>query len=376
VELALDEGEVRAGGQGAAIREAEIELLEGEVAAVFDLARRLFPTGPVRFGTANKAARGYELARTGRVAGGWAPRFARSLPVDPDATVEQVARDFFRDCLAQVAGNMVVVAESEAPEGPHQLRVGLRRLRTGFAVFEASLGAAAMAPLADEARRLGQVVGALRDADVLIEDVGREVAAGLDAPAAEALAGALAAQREATRATVRAELAGGRATGFLFDLAAFIEGRGWLAPSDYSQSERLAEPIGAAAPGFLDRRWRTVTRRGRRIRRLDDEALHALRKALKKLRYSVDMLGPLFRDSRVEPFLKALKTLQDGFGSLNDAAMAGAVLTAPDAPGARDPAAQRAAGWVLGRLAVRAAEDRPILFERWDKLADSEPFWR
>ena len=44
---------------------------------------------------------------------------------------------------------MAVVAESDEAEGPHQLRVGLRRLRTAFAVFGPSLGKAAMAPLSD-----------------------------------------------------------------------------------------------------------------------------------------------------------------------------------------------------------------------------------
>ena len=41
---------------------------------------------------------------------------------------------------AQIAANMAVVADSAAIEGPHQLRVGLRRLRTAFAVFGPSLG--------------------------------------------------------------------------------------------------------------------------------------------------------------------------------------------------------------------------------------------
>ena len=57
-----------------------------------------------------------------------------------------VARDVLRDCHAQIAANLVVVAGSTEPEGPHQLRVGLRRLRTAFAVFEDSLGAHLFAP--------------------------------------------------------------------------------------------------------------------------------------------------------------------------------------------------------------------------------------
>ncbi|PJN92827.1 metal-binding protein, partial [Amaricoccus sp. HAR-UPW-R2A-40] len=40
-----------------------------------------------------------------------------------------------------------MVAGNESSEGPHQLRIGLRRLRTAFAVFGESLGKDGLAPL-------------------------------------------------------------------------------------------------------------------------------------------------------------------------------------------------------------------------------------
>lgn len=376
VELALDEGEIVAGDASAPIREAELELLSGEVEAVYLLARRLFPSGPVRFAPANKAARGYRLAATGEADAPAGPRSAGAPDFAPDATAETAARDVLRDCLAQIAANMVAVADSAAVEGPHQLRVGLRRLRTAFAVFGPILGPAAMAPLSRTARRLGQVVGELRDADVLLTDVVAGAARlGLDRPARGALDAALDARRERVRASVRAALAGPEPVGFLFDLGAFIEGRGWLVGSDFSQSARLATPIGELAPGILAKRHRKVLKLGRGIRKLDATGLHELRKELKKLRYTVDMLVPLYPGNRMRSYLRTLKELQDSFGSMNDAVMAGEALTGPDAPGAGDPDAQRAVGWTLGTLAVRELDDRPRLFEHWDRLAETKPFW-
>ena len=73
---------------------------------------------------------------------------------------------------------------------------------------------------------------------------------------------------------------------------------------------------------MLDKRHRRVRKAGKHVRSLDAEGLHELRKELKKLRYAVDMLGPLYPKEAVGPYLKALKELQDSFGSLNDAAMA------------------------------------------------------
>jgi CHAD domain-containing protein len=269
-----------------------------------------------------------------------------------------------------------VVAASDAIEGPHQLRVGLRRLRTAFAVFGPSLGKEAFAALNATARRLGQVVGALRDLDVLVEEViAGQAALGLDEPALEALMATLEPRRRAVRAEVRAALAAPESVGFLFDLGQMIEGRGWLSPSDYTQTERLAAPILTEARSILTRRLTRVRKRGRKPEKLSAEELHELRKELKKLRYAADMLSPVFAARRVEGHLKALRRLQDTFGSLNDAAMAREILSGPEAPGAGDAEAQRAVGWVLGALAVRIRDDRPALFERWAALMKARPFW-
>lgn len=376
VEMALDEGEIRAGEARAPIREAEFELLSGEVGDVYDVARQVFDGVPVRFAASNKAARGYRLLKGDGPEPAPGPRKAGTIPVEPEATVETVARDILRDCLAQVAANMVEVMETEAVEGPHQLRIGLRRLRTAFGLFAPSLGPTAVAPLAAGAQRLGQVVGQLRDADVLLEELVADAATGVDDAARTALATALEADRGTARTSVRAALAAPEAAGYPFALGRFIEGRGWLAPADYSQTERLATPIAALAPEILDVHRARVMKRGRRIRRLDAEGLHDLRKQLKKLRYAVEMLGPLYSDNKVSAYLAPLKDLQDSFGSLNDAAMAAEALVGPAAPAREDPAAQRGVGWVLGVLSVRVADDRPKLYDRWRHLEAAKPFWR
>ncbi len=376
VEIALDQGEVAAGEATAPILEVEMELAEGEVDAVFDLARRLFPTGPVTLATANKSALGYRLARGEAVAPELKARKAGTPDFAAEATVETVARDVFRDCFAQVATNLVVVAQSDAIEGPHQLRIGLRRLRTAFGVFGPTLGPAGLAAANDAARTLGQVVGRLRDIDVLIDEVVAGAAAlGLDAPARAALEKALGARRAAVRAEVRAVLAGPETTAFVFDLLELIEARGWLAPADYSQTERLATPIGALASGLLAKRHRKVLRRGKHIETLEAEPLHELRKELKKLRYTADVLAPIFPGKKVAAYLKALKDMQDTFGSLNDAAMAAEYLAGPKAPGRDDAPAQRAVGWTLGALTVKVRDDRPALFRRWEDFVAAEPFW-
>jgi inorganic triphosphatase YgiF len=376
VELAIDRGEVIAGGLSAPIREAEIELLEGSVVAIYDVARALFAEGPVRFSREPKSALGLRLARHGVGDPPLRPRKSGTPAFGPTATAEAVAQDLLRDCFAQIADNLVVVAESEVAEGAHQLRVGLRRLRTAIAVFRPVLENDALATLSLEARRIGQIVGRLRDLDVLAEEVVPGVAgAGLDGQARSALVAAIEARRQETRAEVRAALAEPATVRFIFDLAEAIEAQPWREGRGDSSVGGLDAPIGKLAPGMLDKRRRKAAKRGRGIETLSPADLHELRKELKKLRYAGDMLGALYPEKRRGPYLEALRRLQDTFGSLNDGTMAGEVLTGASAPGAGDPQAQRAAGWVLGSLAVKAADDRPRLIKAWRKLGKATPFW-
>lgn len=371
VELAIDEGEIVAGDRTEPIHEAELELKEGEVAALYALARRLFREGPIRFAARNKSARGYALAR-GEAA---SPSKPAAPGFSAETGVEIVARDILRDCFRQIAGNLERVADGEAPEGPHQLRVGLRRLRTALALFEPALGPAGRA-LSDSARELGKVVSGLRDLDVLGEEVAALGDAGLDAAARDALLAALARRREVERTKVRARLAGPDGAGFVLALAEFIETRGWLVPTDYAQTARLAQPIGALAPAMLDKRLKAARRRARGIEGLDEDGLHDLRKSLKTLRYGVEMLAPIHRGREVATYTRAIKDLQERFGSLTDAAMARHWLAGEAAIATGDPAAQRAAGWQLGYMAARVERDRAGIFSAWHDLAEAKPYWR
>lgn len=375
VELAIDRGEIVAGERRSPILEAELELITGDVGAVYALARCLFHDGPVRFADANKSARGYALARGEVEPETVKPRMAGSLDYAPEASVESVARDVLRDCFAQIAGNLAVVADSDMPEGPHQLRVGLRRLRSALGLFKPYLGAAQADALNATARDLGRQVSGLRDLDVLIGDVEKLAEGGLDRPARDALIAVLDDRRRALRGTLRRALAAPEIPAFLFDLARFIEARGWLVPADFSQSARLATPIAEAAPALLAKRYRKVRKLARGLEELDHDALHALRKELKKLRYGAEMLAPIYPGRKVADYLRRLKDLQDSFGSLTDAAMADGLLTGAAAPGRAKPEVQRATGWVLGCLSVTVADDRPRIFERWRVLTEARPFW-
>jgi inorganic triphosphatase YgiF len=375
VELAIDIGEIRAAGRAAPMAEAELELIEGDARDLFAVARTLFPEGPMRFSRRNKAARGFALA-DGAPAVAPTPAIIKAAPVTlaPAQTTEEAARDVLRACLDQIAGNAAAAALSDAPEAAHQLRVGLRRLRTAAALFREALGGPALAALEAEAKALADVAGAARDLDVLSEDLLAPLEA--DDAGVAALRAALDTRREERRAAMRARLSSPETPAFLFDLGAFVEGRGWLRPADFGQTAALAAPVAETARAALDTRWKKVAKLGAKVESLDIEARHDLRKRLKKLRYAVEFFDALYPSKVTKPFLKRLKALQDDFGALQDLATARLILLAPEAPGADDPAAQRAAGYALGRWEGAADAAFAAAKGHWAALAEAGPFWR
>jgi inorganic triphosphatase YgiF len=376
-ELAIDIGEIRAGGRAAALREAEIELIEGNPRGLYDIARELFPDGGMVFSRLSKAARGNLLAEEGVIEPALRPRPAEPVPLHAGLTAEQAARDILRECFDQIAANIVVVEQLDDPEGPHQLRVGLRRLRSAFSVFATVLASPEIARLEEQARAIGREVGRLRDLDVVANDiVRREAEAHRDEPALAVLAPAVGERAAAMRGEVRKLLAGAPAHSLLIDLARFTETRGWLVPEDFGQTARLAEPVTQLAVAALDKRWRKLGKQARGLDTLAEDERHELRKQLKKLRYAADFLSPLFPPRRVEPFLKRLRRLQTVFGELNDAAMVKAMFNGPDSRATADPRTQRAIGWVLGASQTRAEIGWAGVKAVWRKLEEARPFWR
>lgn len=374
VELALDAGEIRAGDRVAPLREAELELIAGDPRDIYAVARALFAEGPVRFSRRSKAKRGFDLA-DGRPAVALTPPVVTSSPLrlDPEMTAEAAAAHVLNDCLGQIAGNVAAAAASDAPEGPHQLRVGLRRLRTAATVFGPALAGPALEAIEAEARTLAGAVGRLRDLDVLADEaIGPMAQAD---PRLTPLAQALQAPREAARVAVRAQLAAPATSALIFDLGAFVHGRGWLRRADFAQTALLASPVAHTAAEALERRWRKAAKLGARIDDLDVEARHEMRKALKKLRYAVEFFGSLWPAKKVKPFRARLKALQDDFGALQDLAMAEETLAGPDAPAADDPAVQRAVGLALGRWEARAEGDWASARAHWAALAKAKRFW-
>ena len=315
VEAVLGEGTLSAGPVREDIRELELELKAGPPAQLYRLALDLHAGVPLALAVERKSERGRRLAAgarpEARKAG--APRLPRGVGV------VEGARRVLTAGLAHLLANQPAASAGVA-EGVHQMRIAVRRLRSAIVLFERHLDPRAAADIDVELRRLGRLLGEVRDWDVFCGGI--LPAAEHDLPEARPLLlkGPAREERDDAQRRLAEELAGPAFTALVLRLAVWAEEEagGTQPPGDARAAERLAD----LAPDLLDRLVRKARRRGRRIRRRSTEELHALRKSLKKLRYSVEFLSGVIGRKRSRAYLRACKDLQEQLGTINDAALA------------------------------------------------------
>ncbi len=382
IEVAFDIGEVLAGERSAPLSEVELELKKGSIRALYALAKALLGETPVAFSQKSKAQQGYDLADLDPdcdpvEAGAPAAKYAERVVLKGQDTSELAFRAILRSCLDQIAHNRIVVLRNEGPEGVHQMRVGLRRLRSALKIYAPIVEGTKTAEIDAGARALAQALGELRDLDVL----GAEIVAPLAEVMPEALAPEdllleLSNHREDVRDNLRVQLSSSETNAFIFDLGAYTEGRGWIAPEAFQQTELLARPVEFFAVEALEKRWRHTAKFGKRIGELTVPERHEMRKTLKKLRYAVEFFQALFEEKEAKQFLRKLKKLQNVFGYLNDVAMAEKLTQLPLARNKQAPEISHTCGFVIGWHEAQSQLAWESALVVWESAAAAKKFWR
>src|SRR5215813_190803 len=167
IELTVDKGKVEAGRQSSPVCEVELELKRGESAELFKLARMLAEEVPVQLAVKSKAARGYTL-----IAGEAAP-----VALTPDCSRQASFQAIARACLRQLVANQPATLGGD-PEGLHQMRVALRRLRAAVSLFADMLLDPQTEEMKIQFKWITQELGPARELDVFIKRVVRPVTDG------------------------------------------------------------------------------------------------------------------------------------------------------------------------------------------------------
>ncbi|MEM7442600.1 MAG: CYTH and CHAD domain-containing protein [Pseudomonadota bacterium] len=371
IELALDDGEIVAGSRRQPLHEVELELQEGDIERLYEVALDLHYQHPLGIDPRSKAARGEALAADSAPA----PRFQSPVDLPPDVTVDDGLAAMLGDCLTQWTENLPAALDGTDPEGIHQARVALRRLRSAVQLFRPVIGAADHTSLKNQVRDIAGAMGPARDLDVFIDEILGPVAAAMPDDQSLVLLGKAAETlRQNGYQQAHTALAGPQATEMALRVGHWIATRGWRQQPYSPMVEWLDRPMVDLADKLLHKRLRAVLKRGRGFKGLPEAERHEVRIATKKLRYAVDFCSPLYEARSTKSFFKQLKRLQTLLGHLQDQAMAASVLGQLESE-EQGPDLARAiglvSGWHAHAMTTLAAETNA----EWNAFTKTKPFW-
>lgn len=369
VELVFDEGAIEADTRHEALSEIALRLKGGNAGALFDLGVQLVEAAPLQFVARSTMERGYALAFDG------APPTAKAAL--PEITTGQVIDDvialLMESCWQQILQNHASADQGSDPEGVHQMRLALRRLRTICTMFRHDIPSPAFQAINCDAKWLMKKLGRAREWDVFAETITRLVAAVPDADLG-GLRDETDRRRKSSYGGVRAVLADPRCNRFLLSLGGMMERRGWRNDIGSDALITLSQPVAKLSDEILARLHRKVLKRGAHFRHLDYAAQHRLRVDVKKLRYAVEFLLPLYADhAPAKRYAKRLAKLQSGLGRVCDIANSHILL---DTIQRNDqPTLHLGVGVVAGWQARDQLAVAKTLRKRWRRFKAAQPFW-
>ena len=286
------------------------------------------------------------------------PRKWRKPALPARATVNVAFVAIAGAALEQIGANAAGAAAGRDPEYLHQLRVGVRRLRSALHAFGPALRRRRAAEVELPWRRMMQALGEARDWDVFLATL----AAGPLYPEA--------AKRRGTAQRRVRDLLGSEAFRNARAMAFEQIHRGF-----WRHHAKPSEPLASFARRALEKLHRGLRGSAEGIDWRDAARRHRVRIRVKRIRYACDFFATAFPARKLESYLDGLRGMQDILGEMNDIAVQRALLRKLVPP--RSPLGiVRAEAVSRAALAMREQELIAALEPAWRAFETGRPFWR
>ena len=351
IELILEEGKICAETQVIAVCEIRFNLLLGVAKTLLEVAGSWLERFDLVLDTRSWQERGMWLARgQTRIP----PSRGRRLVMPEHISPAQTLAVMLKNTLDQILPNASEISVGQpTPEHLHQLRVGMRRLRTVLRLY-GSLAPLVEAPQELALATLFQKLGAARDYDAMEESLWPLLRAA-NAPFVETPAPLHTEEATSPAAVLRAPETQRLWVGF-------------LAACHAEPNVQQLPPLRKLLVAPLRRLHKKIRQDAAQFSALDDEARHRLRRRIKRLRYAWELIGSLWPGKAVSKYLRHLQNAQTPLGELMDATVA---LEIYRNLAQQEPRAWFAVGWLSAR---REALLIPCE-ESLQKVAASPRFW-
>ena len=253
----------------------------------------------------------------------------------------------------------------QEPGGVHQMRVTLRRLRSLLATFAPLFDRATIAMLRDELTWIAGEMGGARDAEV----VRKRLASLARSASQRAVVARISDDLDSTESTKWQDLVetldSPRYEQAFHHLNQFVADPPWAPLDDLPNDDTLRD--------LVYRNWRRLRRRARRARAVIDPAqrqaaLHEVRKAAKRLRYSAETLVPV-HGGDARRLAARTKRVQTALGDLQDSVVTREALSRAAGTGTWSAEEQFTLGGLHAREQRRAAQAEDRYARAWRRLA-------
>jgi len=235
------------------------------------------------------------------------------LRIDALSRSDSVGKGFralVLSCLDQIRLNRIGVRR-QGGAAVHDMRIGLRRLKTVLSLLKPFLIPEDLRRLRGEIGWLLAALGPARDIDAFLHDL-EKLPTGKRPEVVHAL-NLLRSDLRNIRGRLFRE-AGNAVKSRRF--AQFVQALAGLQPAQ--KRVRTGERLLPFARHWLKKHHREILDRLAGLDRLDANERHELRIAIKKLRYGLEFFSLLFERRARERFIRLLQTLQNCLGQLND----------------------------------------------------------
>ncbi len=379
IEAIVTEGAVQTSGRTASFGETQFWLKAGSAADLFSFVLGIDETVPLRFGARTEACRGYALIERSE------KKQVKRKPVqlEPGMSSAAAFRIIAHQCLHQVVANEPAMSTGDA-EALHQVRIGLRRLKTALSLFAALCTDTQTQTIKAEIRWFGEMLGPARDLDVFLSEVMLPLREQYrDDPGLVSLQRTYGAQRTKLYDRISQAANSVRFRALALETAAWIETGLW--GMNQSEQTTLArnQPIEQFAEEELIRLRKKVKKKGDGIAALDPDERHALRLHVKKLRYTAEFFLTLFpgKKKSKRAFLASLKNLQSALGDVNDIAVRAGlkteIITGKKSRADTQKLQHRAfaAGLIIGHQRAKIETIVKQAERAYRDFLDAKPFW-
>lgn len=202
-----------------------------------------------------------------------------------------------------------IAITGEEPEGVHQIRISLRKIRTALLVFKPVINTKYSQVLAKKLKKYATVLDDARDLDVYIQT---HFSGESDSP----IKSAAISKRNKAYQRVKKLLKSKSFNKRVRNCKKWVKTGQWQ--KKVIRHKKLNNSLKALSSYTLDALMKVIILKGENPEQLDDLALHELRIDCKKLRYTTEFFISLYDKNTISIFIEKLKQLQDSLGDIHD----------------------------------------------------------